>query len=267
MERELHQPSGAEALRARKRSAIILAALAVPLLACLGLTAWVLRLPAGEREIASFSTPLRGRTQSQIHNVTLALNALDGTVIAPGEEFSFNRAVGPWTADRGYRKAPVSYSGERILDWGGGVCQASTTLYNAMLLAGIPIAERHRHYWPAPYAPPGQDAAVAHPNIDLRFRNTLDSPIRISAHVAGESVLVRLDSRAHTRPVYVEREILAVNEPTTVIRARLPGSSRSPVLGQPGYDVAVYRVFGEPDGRRELVSRDSYPPQNRIIWE
>jgi vancomycin resistance protein VanW len=267
MERERRQPYRAEAARPRTRSALTLLALAVPLLACLGLTAWVLRLPAGEREIASFSTPLRGRTQSQVHNVTLALNALDRTLIAPGEEFSFNETVGPWTADRGYRKASVSYSGERILDWGGGVCQASTTLYNAALLAGIPIAERHRHHWPAPYAPPGQDAAVAHPNIDLRFRNTLDSPIRISARVAGESVLVRLYSRAQTQPLYVEREILAVNEPTTVIRARLPGSFRSPVLGQPGYDVAVYRVFADPDGRRELISRDSYPPQNRIIWE
>ncbi len=267
MEREARQTDRIAAARPRARRAIALLALAVPLLACLGLTAWVVRLPAGEREIASFSTPLRGRTQSQVHNVTLALNALDRTVIAPGEEFSFNQRIGPWTADRGYRKAPVSYSGETILDWGGGVCQASTTLYNAALLAGIPISERHRHYWPAPYAPPGQDAAVAHPNIDLRFRNALDSPIRVSARVEGESVLVRLYSRAQTQPLYVEREILAVNEPATVIGSRPPGSFRPPVVGQPGYDVAVYRVFADPDGRRELISRDSYPPQNRIIWE
>jgi vancomycin resistance protein YoaR len=247
------------------KKAFYVAALALPLLASVAAAGWIWRLPGDERVIASFSTSLRGRTRSQTFNVSLALAALNGAVIAPGQEFSFNRAVGPWTVDRGYRKAPVSYSGERALDWGGGVCQASTTLYNAALVAGLPIRERHRHFWPARYVPPGQDAAVAYPNIDLRFRNSLDRPLRIAARVEGESVVVELRSRARPPGAHLEREVLAVVAPLTLARLRPDAPRAGLSRGQPGYEVAVYRVFAD-GGRRELVSRDSYPAQNRIVW-
>jgi vancomycin resistance protein YoaR len=242
-------------------------ALALPLLAAFPLLAWLLRIPSQEREMAAFATGLRGRAQSQIHNVRLALSALDGQVIAPGRDFSFCQAVGPWTRDRGYRKAPVSYSGDLTLDWGGGVCQASTTLYNAALLAALPILERHRHYWPATYVPPGQDAAVAYPNIDLRLRNDLRFPVRIRARVEGESAVVRLYSRSRPPAVSLDRKVLAVTAPTTVVRSRSAGARRGVHLGQPGYQVALYRVFAGTHSRRELISLDTYPPQNRVIWQ
>ncbi len=240
--------------------------LASPLLGLIALFVWVLRLPSGEAQIAAYATGLRGRTRSQVHNVELALQALDGQVIAPGREFSFAKAVGPWTEDRGYRKAPVSYSGDMTVDWGGGVCQASSTLYNAALLAGLPITERHRHYWPASYVPPGQDAAVAYPNIDLRFRNPLRHPIRISARVEGESLLIRLFSRDRPPQVSLVRRVLSVRRPTTVVRYVAHRAEPRVTAGQPGYDVVLYRVFGGQEGQRELVSRDSYPAQNRVVW-
>jgi len=248
---------------------VIRAAVVVSALGCVGLLAWVVRLPraAGrERMIAAFATGVGGRTQSQLHNVRLALAALDGKVIAPAAEFSFNRAVGPWTVERGYRRAPVSFSGDLVLDWGGGVCQASTTLYNAALLAGFPITERHRHQWPATYVPPGQDAAVAHPNIDLRFRNSLGAPVRISARIAGESVLVRLYSRQPPPPVRVEREVLAVTAPAVVVRSAEAAPRRAFIRGRLGCQVAVYRTFTTGAPRRELVSRDTYPPRNQVVF-
>jgi len=262
------------ALRRNRRAAMTLARrkhlmpilLAIPLLGAAAILVWLLRLPHQEQVIAAFSTGLRHRAQSQVHNLRLALAALDGKVIPPGKEFSFNQTVGPWTVDRGYRKAPVSFSGERVLDWGGGVCQASTTLYNAALLAGLPILERHRHHWPTNYAPPGQDAAVAYPNIDLRFRNSLGAPIRISAQIAGEAVLLRLYCRQRPRRVRLEREVLAVTPPSTIIRPRPEAAPRSPIRGHPGYQVLLYRIFLEGAGRRELISRDDYPPRNRVIW-
>jgi len=250
-----------------QREAVRRAALAVGALACLALITLLLglpQLPPKESAIAAFSTGLGGRAHSQVHNLRLALASLDGEVIAPGEEFSFDRAVGPWTVDRGYRRAPVSYSGEMVLDWGGGVCQASTTLYNAALLAGLPIIERHRHQWPTTYVPPGQDAAVAYPNIDLRFRNTLNSPIHIWARIIGESAIVRLCSRERLPRVRIEREILAMAPPATVTHFG-PGPRRT-TRGQPGCEVAVYRSFLSGAQRRELVSRDNYPAQNRLIW-
>jgi vancomycin resistance protein VanW len=249
-----------------RRLALGIALLAGALLCLAAVIAlWRLpQLPGSEQTIAAFSTSIRGRTRSQIHNVRLALAALDGAVIKPGKEFSFNRTVGPWSVDRGYRRAPVSYSGEMVRDWGGGVCQASTTLYNTALLAGLPILERHRHHWPSTYAPPGQDAAVAYPGIDLRFRNCLPLPIRISARVRGESIVIALCSRAEPPRVLVEREVMAVVQPTTVVR--FTSARRAPVRGQPGCEVAVYRRFLTGAPRRELVSRDQYPPLNRLVW-
>ena len=252
------------------------AALIVSAGLCLALAVALLRLPQlppRENVIAAFATGLRSRTNSQMHNLRLALAALDGQAIAPGAEFSFNRAVGPWSVDRGYRRAPVSFSGEMALDWGGGVCQASTTLYNAALLAGLPIRERHRHHWPATYVPPGQDAAVAYPGIDLRFRNCFDAPIRITARIEGESALIQLRSRARPPRVTIEREVLAMAQPATVAAAAYgrpagrPYLRRAPTRGQPGCEVAVYRRFLSDAGKRELISRDTYPPLNRLVWQ
>jgi hypothetical protein len=129
--------------------------------------------------------------------------ALDGRVIRRrGVLVQLTVAVGRIR----YRRAPVSFSGERLLDWGGGVCQASTAVYNTALLAGLPIVERHRHHWATVYVPPGQDAAVAYPSIDLRFRNTLAAPIRVAARVEGESVLIEFWSRRRAPRVHLDRE-------------------------------------------------------------
>jgi vancomycin resistance protein VanW len=225
---------------------------------------WLVRLPGREQVLGSYSTGSRGRKDCQVHNVRLALAALDGTTIPPGKEFSFCRTVGPWSADKGYQRAPVSYSGDMVKDWGGGVCQASTTLYNAALLAGLPIVERHRHHWAAHYAPPGQDAAVAYSSIDLRFRNNTAYPLRISAGIAGEAVEVALYSRGTPPKVHLESEILTAALPSTVVRFN-PYRRGGMIRGKPGWEVALYRVQ-EDSRQRELISRDSYPAQNRIVW-
>jgi vancomycin resistance protein YoaR len=90
---------------------------------------------------------------SQRHNARKAALSLDNQTIAPGATFSFNKVVKSWSWDQGYVKAPVSYDGELIPAYGGGVCQASTTLYNAVLLAGLPIVERHSHVFTPHYVP------------------------------------------------------------------------------------------------------------------
>jgi vancomycin resistance protein YoaR len=253
-------------MSATAKRALLIGLLTLPALWCLALVAWLARLPSEEQPIAAFATGLESRTRAQIHNVRLALSALDGQVILPGKEFSFNRAVGSWTADQGYVRAPVSYAGEKTLDWGGGVCQASTALYNAALLAGLPIRERHRHHWPTTYAPPGQDAAVAYPNIDLRIVNSLPSPVRISARISGDTIVVALRSRARSPHVFLDRVMMAMAEPATVVRPRRASTGRPPMKGQPGYEIALYRVYPDDGGRRELVSRDQYPARNRVVW-
>jgi vancomycin resistance protein YoaR len=223
-----------------------------------------------ERVIAAYTTSLANRSAGQIENALSAARSLSGAVVRPGETFSFNRRVGPWTGDRGYRRAPVSYDGELILATGGGVCQTSTTLYGAALLGGMEIIERHRHFWPVNYARPGLDAAVAYPDVDLRFRNPLPVPVRIRARRSGERLVVELLSTAGGGRYSVETEQLAIHRPAIMVQrdARLePGQVIRATRGQPGREVAVYRVHHRADGscERTLISRDSYPTLNRVM--
>lgn len=234
------------------------------------LAVWIFASSGFEREIGSYVTSLKDRTPSQVHNATLAAKRLNGTIVRPGQVFSFNNTVGTWTADRGYQKAPVSYDGELVRSWGGGVCQISTTLYNAALLAGMEIVERHRHHWPARYAPLGRDAAVAYRDIDLRFRNNLPRPIRIICKVEGENLVCRILSSWQPKyNVQVVTQVRSVIRPTEVVQDRTVGESGRWKLvnrGQAGFYVATYRRFVSKSGSRiELVSEDRYPAMNRIV--
>ena len=217
---------------------------------------------ANERTLSRYSTPLAGRMENQRHNAALCLQHLDGTVIGPGETFSFNKTVGTWSRDKGYRRAPVSYGGLLVDSWGGGVCQTSTTLYNAALLAGLQVVERHKHHYAPTYIPPGRDAAVAYPNIDLCLRNPYDFPITIRGKVTGSGVCVTLvgEGRVDTE-IRIEQRVADVAPPQELlIGTGRYGRVRNP--GHAGYSVATYRAT--PQGR-ELLSVDEYPVMNKVI--
>lgn len=226
-----------------------------------------------EIELAGYSTSLAGRSQSQRHNARLSARTLNGTVVAGGETFSFNRTVRSWTADRGYVKAPVSYDGELVRAFGGGVCQTSTTLYNVALLAGLPIVERHAHVFAPAYVAPGRDAAVAQYDIDLRFRNPYAWPIRIQAGIVGDRLDIRLLGREKSaQGVEVTTDVLSTTVPGRVTYfidgpAGMGGRRylRSP--GATGYRARAYRVFWEGGQviRRELLSDDTYQAMNRMV--
>jgi len=136
----------------------------------------------------SFSTDTLNGMNRGI-NIRLAAKAIDGTVVFPGEEFSFNEVVGPRTPDKGYAIAHVYIAGEVRNGYGGGVCQVSTTLYDAALLANLAVTERHNHMFTVSYVPLGMDAAVSYGHADLKFRNNTNYPIRIDASVSENNVL------------------------------------------------------------------------------
>lgn len=218
--------------------------------------------PHTQPSLGTFTTSLQGRTPGQARNARLALRAINGSVIQPGGTFSFNRLVGGWTRDKGYVKAPVSYNGQLLSDWGGGVCQVSTTLYNAGLRAGLEVVERHRHTFAPSYVPPGLDAAVAYENIDLKLRNPYSKPVRVNASVEGDRIVVTLDGgdAGKDRPT-VRPQILAASAPAQVtFGAGSHGRVRN--SGKSGYEVVVWREWAN---RREFISHDHYPVMHRII--
>jgi vancomycin resistance protein VanW len=229
--------------------------------------------PPSEAEIAGYATSLKGRTVSQRHNARKAADALDGQVIAPGAVFSFNQTVKSWSVDQGYVKAPVSYDGELIKAFGGGVCQTSTTLYNAALLAGLPIVERHPHVFAPHYVAPGQDAAVAQRTIDLRFRNPYPWPIRIRADADRDRLDIRLIGAERPKAtVQIAADVLSTIVPTRLTRVAyrseaLAGRAYVRNPGATGYRVVTYRIFSQ-DGRevrRERLADDTYEAMNRIV--
>lgn len=126
------------------------------------------------------------------HNMALSLGKINGTILQPGEIFSFNDTVGQRTAANGFQKAAVIHKGRLMDDSGGGVCQASTTLYGAVLRAGIEIIERNNHSRPSAYVPIGQDAMVNWGTSDLRFKNNTEYPILIMASMQGTTLTVQL---------------------------------------------------------------------------
>ncbi len=232
-----------------------------------------------EVEMAGYATSLKGRTNSQRHNAQKAADALNGKIIAPNAVFSFNAAVKSWSADQGFVKAPVSFDGELIKAYGGGVCQTSTTLYNVALLAGLPIVERHPHVFAPHYVPPGQDAAVAQRSIDLRFRNPYPWPLRIQAKTQGERLEIRLyGAEAVPQQVQVTTQILSTSTPARLTRVAYRGafsSGRAYVRnpGAVGYRVLAFRTLtpyaptpaSNPTERRERLSDDTYQAMDRIV--
>jgi vancomycin resistance protein YoaR len=134
------------------------------------------------KKISSFSTNVSDSTGGRKHNVKMALEKFNGLVINPNEEISFNSITGPHTSENGYKSAIVIYNGEFTDGIGGGICQASTTLYNALLTSGVQINEVHKHTLPIRYVPLALDAMVSEYTADLKFVNTTDYPMFIKTY-------------------------------------------------------------------------------------
>ena len=141
---------------------------------------------------AEFSTDYSRSSEERKHNIALAVKALDGTFIDVGGEFSFNRTVGERSEKRGYKPAKIITKGKFTEGIGGGVCQVSTTLYNALLLADIPVTEFHPHSLTVSYIEPSFDAMVSFGFADLRAVNRTHNPVIVYAAADGERITVRV---------------------------------------------------------------------------
>ncbi|MDI3269493.1 MAG: VanW family protein [Bacillota bacterium] len=144
------------------------------------------------RVVGAFRTTLLHPLLEEEHNIAEAARYLQGKVIPPGQVFSTLRAIGPFTAERGYRDGP-SYVGHRVVpSLGGGVCKISTTLYNAVILAGLQVVERNPHGMPVPYVPPGRDATIAWGALDFRFKNSQPMPLVLWAQHRDRTLTIAI---------------------------------------------------------------------------
>lgn len=147
-----------------------------------------------EIEISTFSTTLYSKDSERQHNIQLTCSSLNGTIVKNGETFSFCATVGPATSDKGYQKADIfDNKGNKKKGYGGGNCQISSTLYNAvMAVPNLEIVERHPHSNKVPYVKKDKDAAVAYGSYDFKFKNNTGNDIRILASVDSSCVTTSL---------------------------------------------------------------------------
>jgi vancomycin resistance protein YoaR len=221
--------------------------------------------------LGSFSTQYSAGKVDRTHNLQLAIKAINGTVVMPGETFSANQAIGRRDEARGFREAPIFVDGEITPSTGGGVCQVATTIYNAALLAGLPIVERHHHSMPVPYADAGRDATVYWGQLDLRFRNDTGSPIVVLGSMSGSRVCVRIvGKRSAKKRVRIERSGISdipfetIEKPDPTLEE---GKRKIVEKGRKGVRVTVYRITVRDDGseQRETLHTDVYRPHREIV--
>ena len=171
--------------------------------------------------VASYQT-FYGGEPNRIHNVQLVSHLVDKHVIAPGETFSFNGTTGARTEDKGFREAPVIINGELKTGLGGGVCQVSTTVFNAAYEAGLPIVSRTNHALYISHYPQGRDATVNYPDTDLRFTNDTGHWILLRTWVGSSSLTVALYGTPVHRRVVSETSSLVVTGPPPVRKIKDP---------------------------------------------
>ncbi|WP_201713898.1 VanW family protein [Rossellomorea arthrocnemi] len=146
------------------------------------------------QKIGQYVTYFNKHNEERTQNIALATEKINNTVVFPGEVFSFNGVVGKRTKEKGYKKAPVIVKGELSEDIGGGICQVSSTLFNAVDQAGVIILERYHHSKRVPYVPKGRDATVSWYGPDFTFRNAYNQPLLIRAKILGGQVIITVHS-------------------------------------------------------------------------
>ncbi len=148
---------------------------------------------ATEKEIANFSTKIYTKDSERQNNIQITCSSLNNTDVASRNTFSFCNTVGRSTSSKGYQKADIFTDGQKTKGLGGGNCQVSTTLYNAVLkVNGLSVTERHEHSNDVPYIKDGKDAAVAYGSYDFKFINNLDYTVRIKASASKDAVSIKL---------------------------------------------------------------------------
>lgn len=227
---------------------------------------------------ARFYTSYPSSTEERKHNISLATDSIDGTIVDVGGEFSFNRTVGVRTEQRGYKTAKIIVGGKFTDGVGGGVCQVSTTLYNAALLAGLEILEYHPHSLPVSYIAPSFDAMVNSYSADLKFKNNTDNPVIIFARADGATLTVEILGEPmrvkYSRQSRITDYIPAPNPEVVFDDAGAypdlyEGESRVISYGKQGYKSEGYLIAtknGKPCSVTKIRS-DTYKPLRGLIVE
>lgn len=223
-------------------------------------------------KISSASTHYRTSNAARANNVELASSFINGVILNPGEEFSYNDVVGERTTKRGFRPAGAYVSGQLVDEVGGGVCQPSSTLYMAVLRADLAVTSRTNHGLTVSYTPLGEDATVSYGAIDFRFRNDTGYPVKLVTDASGGTLTMSIiGTKTSDKKVTMESKTIATYAPETVKKSDstlAKGETRVKQNGQTGYKVETYKIITE-NGKttRVKIHTSTYRKKDRIILE
>lgn len=222
-------------------------------------------------QLGTYSSDFSSSSADRAHNIRLACEKIDGYVLAPGEEFSYNDVVGPRTAERGFRTANV-YVGNTVQQGiGGGICQVSSTMFNAAVYADLDITSRRNHTLTVSYIPAGRDATVSYGSVDFKFKNNYSTPIGIRAEcVGGKNVITILGTNERPdRKIEIETEKTG-STPPKVIRKEdntmQEGKVKVESAGTDGSSYIAYKIVYENGVRvsKDVLCKSTYAGKDRV---
>lgn len=221
--------------------------------------------------LAQASTSLSESNVPRTNNVRLASAAINGTILNPGEEFSYNGVVGERSEARGYQPANAYANGQIVQEFGGGVCQPSSTLYMAVLRADLEVTERTNHSFTVAYTPLGEDATVDYGTLDFRFRNNTLYPIKIYAEQTnGQMIMTIVGTKTSDKTVTTRTDVLSTYSPSTIEKqdsSMNVGESRVDQTAITGYSTKTYKVITENGSTTEVLANSSnYSKRDKIVY-
>lgn len=220
--------------------------------------------------LGSFETYFNANNYNRSNNIKLAANATSNILLDKGEIFSFNSCIQKSHINKYLKEAPVIVNGKPEKGIGGGMCQVSSTIYNAALYSGMKIINVRNHSIPSPYIEMGRDATVSGGTIDLKFSNKFDNPIFIYNRIVGNKIVCTIYGNKKDN-----KDIEVITETTDILNNRIIrrnsekydlGVKTIEQEGRKGYKVQTYRVYKDTLGKEtEYIGQSYYPPQDKII--
>ena len=221
-------------------------------------------------QLSTFTTKYDASNTNRSTNLRLAASKINGTVLLPGEIFSYNKTVGERTISAGYKEAKIYSQGQVVDGLGGGICQISSTLYNAVLYANLEILSRRNHQFVTSYLPAGRDATVVYGSTDFKFKNTRTYPIKITASVSNGVAKISIYGVKEEKEYTVEIKTTtnsSIPYGTTYISDPSLPNGKVKQKGHPGYKTTTYKIlkYNGAVVSRTVLSNDTYNAMQTII--
>ena len=225
-----------------------------------------------KQTLAKYTTIYDAGNSNRAHNIALAASTINGTILLPGESFSYNGTLGNTTKEKGYKEGGAYVGGKVVQAYGGGICQVSTTLYNAVLYANLEIVERHNHSYAVNYVPAGRDATVAYGGKDFKFKNNRSYPVKIVANAKNGVVSVSIAGIKEEKEyeVVLSSSVLSTTPCQTVYEKNsslTEGKEKIIQKGHSGLKSVAYKTikYNGTVISKTVLSKDTYKPMDRIV--